>query len=730
MSFCFVLVGRTPGWYELHGRTSKCQICPPGSYCPGGRAADSHDSMLYQCAEGSTSPSGSVSVEACVCRRGYFWSLQSSACSKCPAGQFKNLTGAGLCQSCPQQTISAQGSIDFHECHCPAGQINIDSTGNFNCADLYLLGNATSNQSFARTESSMYGFNGSISSMSSYGVTLELVKLDLLEYLGLSERASLELTSWTDSGQMDYEISTSEEEEATTLNAKMDPSVFAAWTFVTSTRTLTSETAVDRSPVANEALRCPPGLGFGSDRLIRNQSDCVCTYGMEPLLGQSGLIGGCSKCPRGKFKSSVADVACSSCGGLTTLLEGAISIEACTCPAGFVNEVDDPADCQPCGKGFFCSGGKHKQACEESFTTATETAGAVADCICASGFFRVGTLCQACPLGRFKADIGDGACQPCPPGTWSNESGAAHQDACESCMQGSTTRENASADMSLCVRPEPSQLVQCRSGTICDVEIKGFHLQDGHHLALSKSSCDTNKVALPGVVAQGISKPATKSGSRYVWGDRATDFVPEGGLYNLCWCANMRDLSCLGLRTNFILSAGQLQVSGPLANHLFECVRGQKCFDLSPFQGHSLSVLNQVAVRNSACGGPQFLSLAPANPNGTGSLNIVGNNFALALGEILLDADEGYTICWCGVSCNTASDFAVSAGQLRVLGPYSNQRVDCFLGQECRLQHIRGVGLMAGDQIMLRTDCAGQMLPGSPGDGIASRNDAWQAQAG
>ena len=715
----FSLFVTIPGWYELRGMISKCQKCPPGSYCPGGKAADSHQSMIYECPQGSTSPSGSVSAEACECRRGHFLNVQVSTCSMCPPGYFKNHTGPDLCQTCPPQTVSPEGAIALYECSCHSGKIDIDLSENITCAGLTVLEQFVSTAGFlSQTEVLMYSFHGSMSSPESD--SLEVVRLNLIDYLVLSARASLHLTPTA--GQISYKIMTSEEEEAAKLHAKMDADVFFALASAKESE------VTSRSEIAMESLRCPDGLGFGITGIIRSQSDCKCIHGMEPVPDESGLASGCTKCPRGKYKSTVDDSACSSCGGLSTLQEGGISSAACTCPAGYVNEVlDDPANCQPCGQGFFCQGGTHKQACGHSLTSSTETANSESECICASGFFRVESVCEACPKGSFKADIGDGACEPCPAGKWSNESAASHEDACISCMPGATTREEGADEMSLCVRPDGHQLVRCISGKVCHVEITGFNLQDGHRLALSTSSCDSGgKAAVPNVVAQGISKPATSSGSLHVWGDAAGDFSPEGGIYNLCWCANMRDLQCGSLQTDFILSAGQLEVIGPFRNHSLDCVRGQTCLGLRPFQGHQLSIEDRVAVRR-ACGGSEVLPLALANPNGTGSLSTFDGEFYLTFVNVLLDADEAYTICWCGGSCNTASDFAVPAGHLQVLGPYTNQRTNCFLGQPCHLQNIKGVGLTTGDRIMLRTDCeTGPMLPGSPGNGIAFRNEAWQ----
>ena len=227
---------------------SKCQKCPPGSYCPGGKAADSHQSMIYECPQGSTSPSGSVSAEACECRRGHFLNVQVSTCSMCPPGYFKNHTGPDLCQTCPPQTVSPEGAIALYECSCPSGKIDIDLSENITCADLTVLEQFVSTAGFlSQTEVLMYSFHGSMSSPESD--SLEVVRLNLIDYLVLSARASLHLTPTA--GQISYKIMTSEEEEAAKLHAKMDADVFFALASAKESE------VTSRSEIAMESLRCP-----------------------------------------------------------------------------------------------------------------------------------------------------------------------------------------------------------------------------------------------------------------------------------------------------------------------------------------------------------------------------------------------------------------------------------------------------------------------------------------
>ena len=389
---------------------------------------------------------------------------------------------------------------------------------------------------------------------------------------------------------------------------------------------------------------------------------------------------------------------CTSCSfGLTTLQTGAISSAACTCTAGYVSTTPgDPASCEACGNGFFCHGGDHREACPPSTSTVGQDAGSMADCVCDAG--HVGNLgsvlCEECPAGRFKDSIGTDECQPCPIGTWSNISGAISSAACKPCVAGSTTKSNASSTEDLCMRPHGGQSFNCTSGALCEVHLDGFHLQDRHRLLLADADCERNKVGVSGVGNEGISEAASNNGSRYMW----NNFVPDGGDYYLCWCANTNGLACADF-ADFQISAGQLRVIGPSGNHKFRCVRGKDCTDLH-VQGVGLSQGHRVAVR-SGCGTESILQLSPANQNGRGIFNITSShdtsNLTLSFGasnlqqgidyRVSVNANEaGHDLCWCGRGSCNAEDFVVPFGKLSVLGPFAGQEARCLQGQACQVQ--------------------------------------------
>ena len=119
--------------------------------------------------------------------------------------------------------------------------------------------------------------------------------------------------------------------------------------------------------------------------------------------------------------------------GISASEEGATSLSSCTCMPGFVNnEPENPAACERCGVGYFCAGASNsRQPCPASRTTASDTAALPSHCVCKEGRFADDDgLCAPCPVGRFKADIGDLPCTKCAAGTFSNDTGSTEPCSC------------------------------------------------------------------------------------------------------------------------------------------------------------------------------------------------------------------------------------------------------------------------------------------------------------
>ena len=796
-----------PGWYELHGATVTCHECPPGFFCSGGYPAG-----LNPCPAGMTSSEGAVSLQECVCRRGYYWSDQLGACFACPSGLFQDETGrqTACTRRCPPKTTSSSGAASVSECFCTGDAVDIDpDPAGFVCMDLLSLGGNFSNgtATFAASELALYTFSGSIRVLdASTDELVASIGAALYERIDLSDssRASFSLQNRSDgSWYVDYELFSPDRELAEMMRGEFEPKSFSAWVYTEMDGTpLASAVAGNETPVQPTSLQCEEGLGLRAGMYVTGLADCQCPHGRQPLVtGSTGLLVGCANCPIGTYKSSVGDSSCVACPSgnipLTTLEQGAISYAACTCSAGFVNtDSEDPAECEPCGDGFYCPGGKLRLSCGPAQTTADITASTQSDCLCQQGFKSTGSgTCEACAAGTFKEQIGNspcvdcaagtfsetgqdkcrkcvegtfsiggiGSCEPCPAGRyspveeatsleaclpcengkWSDEEGADRATACNPCVAGSTTTQTGAQNESFCVRPDPDQPRQCISGRPCTVSgIVGSHLQDGHRIGLASAACSAAKVAVPNVANSGISDLASNNGGQYVLGETEAEFAPQGGYYNMCWCANINELACEDLNSNFLIAAGQLFVVGPSEN-LFECIRGRNCEQLKPFLGFGLLATDSVAVRRDQCGLAAEMPLSLENQNGKGNLLLeeISNGTQLVLGFGVSDAasdyhlstdanDGGYALCWCANerglanACSSAEDYRVFAGRLRVVGPRTNQESECFVGQECAVTGIRGVGMQSGDRLMILSNCGkGTALPGFPGSGILETLD-------
>ncbi|CAE7203790.1 rngB, partial [Symbiodinium sp. CCMP2456] len=124
---------------------------------------------------------------------------------------------------------------------------------------------------------------------------------------------------------------------------------------------------------------------------------------------------------------------CLACpAGSWTLQEGATSLASCRCmPGFFTTQLDNPAVCEACGVGFFCTGGlQTRQPCAPSQTTESDSSADESQCVCQAGSFLEDGLCAPCPVGFFKGSVGDFACSPCGTGTFSNGTGSTERCRC------------------------------------------------------------------------------------------------------------------------------------------------------------------------------------------------------------------------------------------------------------------------------------------------------------
>ena len=126
--------------------SGSCALCPPNKYQPSTGQFECN-----VCPINSTSPSGSDSIDDCLCNAGYerygdyciacqsgFYKTDagnSSSCLPCEAGTFKANSGAGTCNPCEDNKYQDE-SGQFECKHCPSNStspLGSDSIDNCEC---------------------------------------------------------------------------------------------------------------------------------------------------------------------------------------------------------------------------------------------------------------------------------------------------------------------------------------------------------------------------------------------------------------------------------------------------------------------------------------------------------------------------------------------------------------------------------------------------------------------
>jgi hypothetical protein len=116
------------------------------------------------------------------------------------------------------------------------------------------------------------------------------------------------------------------------------------------------------------------------------------------------------------------------------------------------------------------------------------------------------------------------------------------------------------------------------------------------------------------------------------------------------------------------------------------------------------------------CGTSATIPRLPLNANPPFGLS---QEETLTLGEVPISSAGGqYRLCWCarGFSCSLASEFAVDAGEVLIIGPSElTQDRTCVSGQTCSIDGIVGMHLSSGDSYVVLDTCAtGAAVPRFP----------------
>ena len=109
------------GKYKNRLGSSQCFMCDSGTY-----SAQSAATVCQVCPTDATSPRGSTSLDACICKPGFTFPDDSPTCTPCEQGKYKPTEGTEPCQDCSPAGsgfTTAPGADSADLCLCPVGKI-------------------------------------------------------------------------------------------------------------------------------------------------------------------------------------------------------------------------------------------------------------------------------------------------------------------------------------------------------------------------------------------------------------------------------------------------------------------------------------------------------------------------------------------------------------------------------------------------------------------------------
>ena len=377
---------------------------------------------------------------ACTqCPAGQYKAVSGNvACTDCSANTYSTVTGANsvsTCQSCPSNTESGDGSTALTSCVCKLGYTGPNG------------GTCTACQpgKYKSVTGSSNCLNCSANTYSTATGAIASATCQNCPSFTQSNAGSSALTSCVcNPGYTGPDGGTCSACAAGKYKA-VTGSIAC-----TDCSSNSYSTAIAATTVGT-CLSCP--LNSQSVAGSSTLTSCVCNLG---YTGSDGAA--CTACAAGKYKTVTGSVACTDCRADTfSAATGAISdatcencrpnsktqvgvlgtqFDKCECLPGYVY---DGASCSLCPTGKYQESWSNVYSCSQCKPNYV-TNSPPTNCLCKAGHYQqfphlgVYSDCMACPAAKFKDTDSNTPCQLCPAGKYNQDTG---KSICTSCPAGS-----------------------------------------------------------------------------------------------------------------------------------------------------------------------------------------------------------------------------------------------------------------------------------------------------
>lgn len=398
-----VCIACEPGTFRENRSEYFCEVCPPHTYNVD-YAANSH-AMCVSCQADTESAAGSGSQLACVCKSGFFSTLQFSdagtayyECTPCEEGKFQTSLNSSQCEDCVagkfSVTVGATSSDTCVDCALGSFAVNTGTTQCDLCAEGTWQNLAVplhqTQPCDACPQHSSHGVLGSYNvhdCLCSPGFDKELL-------------ADVFVCELCKAGSF------------CPGNGTMLPCATNFFSELGVTLACTecaefSQAVIEGPLTSASSCVCLPGAE-GSFHASCTPCNTGYFQSFDYTYDGSHNVPGldlathteCLPCSNATYQANTGASACTLCPNATVSGMHSIDVVQCICEAGFYGPDGGP--CVECLENFYCPGGSLLLSCMlHAVSTVASTT--IHDCRCLPGYYASlsGMACQKCPAGFY-----------------------------------------------------------------------------------------------------------------------------------------------------------------------------------------------------------------------------------------------------------------------------------------------------------------------------------------
>ena len=383
-----VCTGCLPGSFNT-GEQS-CTLCPNNTF-----SSTSSATTCETCPDFSISPEGSNQLADCNCEGGYQWT--STNCAACEPGYYKSedtQAAESLCTVCPTGTYTSSPAAIVCTI-CPNNTYQ-NETGQASCQACHAHSTSAAGSTDAVQCACLPGY---------------FFCTDCHECKPCAQGSFKSTTANTECTACEVGYFTASTASTSSDNCTLCPA--------------NSYTTID-DDVGVQCLDCP--LNTVSLAGAQGIASCVC------MAGYTGQNTNCIACEVGKYKPLSGAQSCILCP------DGYIGVESLTPDEARNSKL---VACTECAANTYSSSLTLCAECPAN-TKAPQVSNELTDCKCLPGYTgQDGSECAPCAPGTYKSVEGSTECVACPADTYQAQDNATSLTACLSCAQTTTSAEGS-----------------------------------------------------------------------------------------------------------------------------------------------------------------------------------------------------------------------------------------------------------------------------------------------